>query len=375
MYSRLVEAKRCTDLIYTGAIMILKNDTTRYHLYYLLVNDLRNDKFDGLSHVAEHTLLIPEDIGLSYIAKGYTCTSHVCLYFGSKSLADLEKVDQMIMSGKAIASENVCEAKEQVIEEILQLCNKTKKFEDIVSFITETRVNKSALGNPVEVANIQTEDVAMWFKEKKRLGQIYRFLYKDAHNMISSSLVHVNQALAGRSAAITCHTNCDSFLYTVSPNNARNVQIYFRIPNLLTKTIIIEKAFYEYFIQQKLAESLGIETYIADNFFDIKERYVRMDFEVDNKSTVKDMIGRIRTAVNSICKKEMEKYFNDFKNYLLKLMSRVENNSEVMNSIKNLILYSIPQITLEDVKEIEYAQLGEFPKEKITSVPLKVVIT
>ena len=355
--------------------MVLKNDTNRYHLYYLFLNDLRNDKYDGLSHVAEHTLLILRDVDFSFIARGYTCSSHVCLYFGSKSLTELEKIDQIIMSGEAITNENVCEAKEQVIEEILQLCDKTKRFEEMVSFITEGRINKSALGNPIEVSKIQSEEIAMWFEEKKRSGQIYRFLYKDAHNMIISSFVPENRTPVSRSAAMRCFQNCDSFLYIASPNKSRNVQIYLRIPNLFTKSGIIRKAFYEFCIQRKLTDSLGLETNIADNFFDIEERYVRMDFEVDNKSTEKDMIGKIRAAVNSTSEKEIEQYFNEFKDYLLKIMNRAEYNSEVMNSIKNQILYSIPQITLEDMKGFEYTQLGEFPKERITSIPLKVVVT
>lgn len=45
--------------------MILKNDTNRYHLYYLFLNDFRNDKYDGLSHVAEHAFLVLRDINFA----------------------------------------------------------------------------------------------------------------------------------------------------------------------------------------------------------------------------------------------------------------------------------------------------------------------
>ena len=144
--------------------MILKNDTNRYHLYYLFLNDFRNDKYDGLSHVAEHAFLVLRDINFSFIAKGYTCASHVCLYFGSKSLTDLEKIDQIVMNGETITNESVREAKEQVIEEIQQLHDKTQRFEELVSFITEGRVNRSALGNSVEVAKIRREDIEICFE-------------------------------------------------------------------------------------------------------------------------------------------------------------------------------------------------------------------
>ena len=79
--------------------------------------------------------------------------------------------------------------------------------------------------------------------------------------------------------------------------------------------------------------------------------------------------------INSIDENEVKRYFSEFKTHLMKIMDRAEYNSEVMNSIKNMILYSMPQVTLEDVKEFEYAQLDEFPKERITSAPLKIVIT
>ena len=39
--------------------MILKNDTNRYLLYYLFLNDIRNDKYHGLSHVVKHTFWNP----------------------------------------------------------------------------------------------------------------------------------------------------------------------------------------------------------------------------------------------------------------------------------------------------------------------------
>ncbi len=355
--------------------MILKNDTNRYHLYYLFLNNFRNDKYDGLSHVAEHAFLVLRDINFSFIAKGYTCASHVCLYFGSKSLTDLEKIDQIVMNGETITNESVREAKEQVIEEIQQLHDKTQRFEELVSFITEGRVNRSALGNSVEVAKIRREDIEIWFEEKKHSGQVYRFLYRDAHRMISSSLDSGSRLSTGRGAEIGCPQCADSFLYTVSPNEASTVQIYFRVYDLFTKSAAIRKAFYEFCIQRELADNLGIEVSVADNFFDVEERYVRMDFGVDSKSTVKNMIAKIRTVINSIDENEVKRYFSEFKTHLMKIMDRAEYNSEVMNSIKNMILYSMPQVTLEDVKEFEYAQLDEFPKERITSAPLKIVIT
>lgn len=47
--------------------MALINQLDKYHLCYLVVNDIADDHFAGLSHVAEHTLLIPSDIGLDFL--------------------------------------------------------------------------------------------------------------------------------------------------------------------------------------------------------------------------------------------------------------------------------------------------------------------
>ena len=54
-------------------------------------------------------------------------------------------------------------------------------------------------------------------------------------------------------------------------------------------------------------------------------------------------------------------------------MPQNESNFEVLNKIKNSIVYSTPQINHEDINSTYFAEFGSFPKEWITSMPLKVV--
>lgn len=41
------------------------------HLFYIIESRIAGDKYSGLSHVAEHALLIPTDIGKAFRAKAY----------------------------------------------------------------------------------------------------------------------------------------------------------------------------------------------------------------------------------------------------------------------------------------------------------------
>lgn len=355
--------------------MIRKNDTTRYHLCYLIVNDIREDKYDGLSHVAEHTLLIPSDIGLSFIARGYTCVNHVYLYFGSKTMEDLQEIDRKIMGGEIFTDENIRCAKSQVIEEIWRMRDKTAKFENLVSFVTEKRIQKSAIGDPAAVACIQIRDIANWFDNKRQRGQIYRFLYKDAHDMIMSSSYSSNsvQKVADIRPKDKI-TGADAVLYAVLPDYASTIQIYFQIPSLYSKAELVKKAFYEFCLQRKVQDSLGIEMSITDNYFDTDERYIQISLPWNHNFAVEDIGSMLRTAIISITSSEYQAYRNEFLDYISMVMNQHESNSEVMNAVKNTIIYSLPQVTLEDVSCVNQVRLEAFQQERIISMPLKVVV-
>lgn len=292
--------------------MILKNDTDRYHLCYLFVHDISEDKYDGLSHVAEHTLLLPTEIGIEFIANGYTCMNHVYLYFGSKTLENLQIVDRKIMSGEIFTDQNVNFAKSQVTEEILRLHDKTTNFENLLNFVTEGRIKKTAIGNPSEVAHIQTDDIVRWFEDRLNGGNFYRFLYKDAHDMIVSSQIPEISMRGSADTNVMQNTEDDSFLYTVPPCDAKTIRIYYQISSFCTKADVIKQALYEFCVQKKLQEILQLETRIEESYFDTSERYLLLEFAWDSNSAAKDAIRMIRTVINNISIDEYKSYLKEF---------------------------------------------------------------
>lgn len=351
------------------------NNMAWYHLYYIFDNDIREDKYVGLSHVAEHTLLAPTDIGLNFIAQGYTCLNHVCLYFGSKTLEDLQEIDRKIIGGQIITEENVLCAKSQVIEEISRLRDKTARFENLVSFVTENRIQKSAIGDTAEVENIQAQDILNWFVFKQKRGQIYRFLFKDAHNMIVSSPFSSNSMKKRAGKTIWNKSTCaDSVLYETLPDSASTIQIYFQIPSLYSRVELVKKALYEFCIRRKVQDSLGIVMNITDNYFDTDERYIQMYFPWSPKFDANNLLEKLRAAINSITATEYQLYRNEFMDYISMVMSQPEANSDIINAIKNTIIYSVPRVTLADVKCVNHDDIGVFPKEWITSRSIKAVV-
>lgn len=356
--------------------MALVNQTNKYHLYYLLVNDIREDWFEGLSHVAEHTLLIPTDIGMSFIARGYTCMSHVCLYFQSDSLEMLQEIDERIMRGDIITDKNVRCAKNQVTKEIINLHKKTAEFERIVGFVTENRVRKSVIGNPEEIESIQLEDIARWFWEKQRNDKLFRFIFKDANNMIfSTAIPNLCEFPKTECEFYGNPVNEDSFLYIEQPFGHQIIQAYLKIPSLFTKKDVIKKAFYEFCARRKVQDKLEIELIISDVFFSVDERYILAEFTGNSEIEVMDIIRMIRKEISSISVEEIQLYGIEFMDQSYRILSRRESNYEVMNAVKNSIIYSIPQISFEDLRDVNISEYLKLPYKWIEYIPLKVVVS
>lgn len=164
--------------------MALINRTDQYHSYYLLINNITDDKYYGLSHVAEHTLLVPTDIGLKFTAQGYTCMNHVCLCFCCEDSDTLLELNRKKMTGEIFTIGNIETAKAQVICEIQKLERVTSQNNRVLQFTTENRINQCAIGGITQVENIQRNDVINWFEERKRRLQIYNFVFRDAHEML-----------------------------------------------------------------------------------------------------------------------------------------------------------------------------------------------
>lgn len=353
----------------------LMNRTDRFHLYYLILNNVREEEFQGLAHVAEHTMLFPGEKILRFSGKGYTYLNHVCLYYTCDSLDVLTEVDRQIWSGKAITNSNVCCAKQQVIEEINCMAKQTQKNLQIVDFITDGRINQLSMGIVEQVKKIQTNDILKWFCEKKQNGHIYRYLFQDAHNMILSTPLSTTLSFSSEStkqkevAAITgdCrfHTNLSA---------RSSVKVYLKIPVIYRKEDQLQKAFFEYCIQRKIEEDLNIDTLITDEYFEYNERYSALYFQISTPEKVVEILGRIRHAIANISLTEFTKYKTEFELLKSVLIKSEETNFDIINKKKNWILYRIPQIETKDWEMIKFISYELFPGTWIADAPLRIVM-
>ena len=56
------------------------------------------------------------------------------------------------------------------------------------------------------------------------------------------------------------------------------------------------------------------------------------------------------------------------------IMRQNESNFEIINTLKNQILYNSPKIQKTDLSIIQHIDYNSFRKEKIARMPIKVVI-
>lgn len=248
--------------------MALINQVGKYHLCYLLLNDIKDDQFNGLSHVAEHTLLLQSNIEIAFLGRGYTCVNHVWLYFASEKLEALLEIDRKIMNGEMITDENVNKAKRQVEEEIYRLQEHTAQCVNLIRFITEGRIEKFSIGEVAQINQIHSDNIRSWFDERKKQHQIYRFIFKDAHKMIASTTIYKK---CMRTDKIFCDyisiDDVDRLLILNPLRKIATIQLFLRIPMLDSKEAVISKTVFEFCIQRKLHEAIGIDIEISDIFF------------------------------------------------------------------------------------------------------------
>lgn len=352
------------------------NRTDRYHLCYLFVHNINEDIFDGLSHVLEHSLLIPTDIGLDFDGYGYTCANHVWLYFGSEKLETIIEVDRQIMNCEIITDENVNRAKRQVEEEILRLRELTIQNRKMINFVTEQRIKSFAIGDLHQIKQINRDDITRWFENRKYQNQVFRFIFKDANNMIVSTPLN---DLKREGDNISCKPGIsggeDSFMLLNKCSGVCTIQLFLKLPTFVLKEKLIEKAIFEFCIQKKIEEEFGIVIEIYDKFFDNKERFAMLAFKWNAPTDYLDVIKNIRLAINRISLDDFLRYKDEFKQYSNIWMSPNESNTEIMNGIKNFILYGTPKIQREDLTYIDQINYSMFPRDFITKSPLKVIIS
>lgn len=353
----------------------LMNRTDRYHLYYLIVNNVREEQFRGLAHVAEHTLLFPEEKILRFSGKGYTYLNHVCLYYTCDSLDVLSEVDRQVWSGKAITNSNVCGAKQQVIDEINSMAEQTQKNLQIVDFVTDGRINQLSMGTVEQVKRIQTNDILKWFCEKKQNGHIYRYLFQDAHNMILSTPLSTTLSSSSESTQrkeVDSVTADCKFYNNLSSRSS--VKVYLKIPVIYGKEDHLQKVFSEYCIQRKLEEDLNIDTLITDEYFEYNERYSALYFQITAQEKIVEILELIRHAIGNISLTEFTKYKAEFELLKPDLIKSEETNFDIINKMKNWILYHTPQIEIKDWEMIKFITYESFRGTWIADAPLRIVI-
>ena len=243
------------------------------HLFYIIESRIADDKYSGLSHVAEHTLLIPTDIGKEFRAKGYTCVNHVFLSFSSPQFTVLQEIDNLIMGGKVITEEIVNIAKEQVMWEIADTSNKTAISMQIQCFVTDGRIASHAVGETDHVKEIQTADILEWLNQKIQSGQVHRYLFNSSDEIVEATQYSPRTSHFQELEIQQQDGGSPKTLFIASLDKTKTVRMYFRIPSLLSKMDVLQKGFVEYCIQRKLLSTLEIDADIYDKFFDVNERF------------------------------------------------------------------------------------------------------
>lgn len=345
-----------------------------FHLYYLISNGIRKgEKYSGLAHVAEHTCLIPAYKENNYIGSGYTCIDHACIYFTSNSLATLKKIDEDFGMGAYITEENVRIAKHQVKYEIMNLFQDTQEKEKLVAFVTQNRIKKFPMGDMAEIEKITTIDVNNWFLGNKQRGDIYRFLFRDAKDIEISNLgnnVHCYSSQSFDNEKI----GLDEFYYTNMTSKKKKAELYFKIPIFYEKIEFVKKALFEYCIQKKVLEAVGVKIYISEKYYDYNERFNVISFIIDSVNDLDNKLREMRKEISNITLKEFEHYKAEFKESVSQIVKVDESNLERINSVKNLILYDKPIINTEDLIMIDAINYNTFPIKDIVNTSLRIVI-
>lgn len=350
------------------------NRTDRFHLYYLLVNNIQEEKYSGLSHVAEHACLLQDVAAMPLWGQGYTYFNHVCLHFCSSTLEILLEIDKRILAGKSFTSQNVHLAKRQVIQEINRLQQHAQKSKQLIGFVTDKRIGKFPLGEIEDIKKINEEDIMEWFASIKENGNIFRFIFRNAHEMILSTPIqpYVTSYPVNSQMDVLGVNIGESFWPTPSVRPT-TISLYCKIPALQSKQHIVLKAFVEYCIERELNNSLGRNVTMLDQYFDTDERFWVFQIPLDDEP-IECILKSFHSTLDQISSINFELYKDSFLEWATSIIDRNTSNCDVINAIKNWILYRTPSVEIEDVDYIK--SLGHNPliKGKRVDVPLKIVI-
>lgn len=353
----------------------IMNRKDRFHLYYLIEGDIREEKFCGLSHVAEHTLLIQRDPASQLCGKGYTYFNHVCLLFSCSTLDSLQRIDEVISGGRNITSENVRFAKCQVIQEIQKLQWNVRRSQQVISFLTDNRICRLPMGKIEDIESINEEEIKEWLCTKRNNGQIYRFIFKNAHEMLYSTPIpsfDIGQRIVDQNDMF--QLGQDEFLRLEANGQPATINLYFRIPAIYSKDILVAKALFEYGIQQELKKHLGNEVNIFDLYFGERERFSVLSTPLNDIYSLENTLNGVRLAIDKISFRGVDLYKDKFMPLITNILAEEKSNFDVINATKNWILYKTPIIQKEDIGYIKSLDFKYLTAKPIARMPLKIII-
>lgn len=345
-----------------------------FHLVYLFINDIKEEKISGLAHVAEHAMLFPLYKTARFARMGYTCNTHVCLHFCSNSLEVLQELDKRIICGCSITDDNIECAKSQVAHEIISLFADTEKKKELVKFVTDSRVCKFAMGDIAEITKINTSDVQKWFAEKLCHNNICRFLFRRTDRKMLSEPIYSEIGWKKGVNEDSYSEGDKYYCYGKNEGSASFIDMYFKVPVLNQKLDFIKKALFEYCVKNRIFDTLKINLRISDKFFDYDERYLLISMPWYESNNVEKVIYDIREIVSKITWSEFEGYKQDFEEVLRLFYAKGESSYDYVNARKNSILYDLPMINEQDLQLIEQIDFSSFPTERIVKQTLRVVI-
>lgn len=348
------------------------------HIYCILKNNIENEgTYSGLSHVMEHACLMPyyKEKPLKYCwGRGYTCLDHIILYFISPTEGGLEKIFEQIITGCIICEQNVIKAKEQVYSECLRMKEITDMRENIVRFITDSRIRNFAMGKQKTIVKIQQKDVQEYLNSIIKNHDLYgiRFRHKNEVQMKCRSILaeYCNEKTK-KNIYTEESKRADEILLVECKDKQEKVDIYFRIPISENKEEYIAKLWFEYSLYLVCKEELNMSVFISDKFYTYTERYISLRIygleyrEIKGVLCVirKHMMHKIKNFEISGCKK-----------YLYRCLYSEKHIQDYINEFQNYILYGIPIISNQDIYLIKYISKEREMLENILMNTLKIVV-
>lgn len=356
------------------------NDSNYKHLYYLITKGIDDKElYSGLAHVGEHVCLIPY-YGSSklhsnnHFASGYTCINHACLYYYcTMEFEWLDEIENLIFSGNIVNEKSVSYAKNQVIQECINLKEITKEREEIVRFVTDNRIQNFAMGNIFEIAKIQCQDILAWVESIKKNTIKLKFATKDELQSEIKEKLSFAPIIYENFMYKVNEKKQDEYFYINPFDKKARVDIFFHLPIFFKKEDFIFKAFLEYFLQVICNQKLGIDIIISEKYFDFYERFIVITISglIIN---INNIINQLKKCINKINTKEINMLKNDFKIMMKKIMSEEKKNSDYINEFQNYILYGKPIFGKEDIELLDYIEFKNIDLDLLTLWPLKIVV-